>query len=193
MLLKKQTVWLLTMLSLVVVLSVYYVTSPDGGSNLAFLDEKETAEDTSNIEDTQGQVDQVDQVDQVGEDSVISSISSDDLFTALRLDLTDSRNILKEQYQDLITSSEVSAEEKSIAIDKMEELEEIAAKETMLEMLIKSTGYEDALVRAEDNQVRVTVKAKEQSAHAANEIIRLVKSEIGSDVNVAVTFQISDK
>lgn len=190
MLLKKQTVWLLTMLSLVVVLSVYYVTSPDGGSNLAFLDEKETAEDTSNIEDTQGQVDQV---DQVGEDSVISSISSDDLFTALRLDLTDSRNILKEQYQDLITSSEVSAEEKSIAIDKMEELEEIAAKETMLEMLIKSTGYEDALVRAEDNQVRVTVKAKEQSAHAANEIIRLVKSEIGSDVNVAVTFQISDK
>lgn len=27
--LKKQTVWLLTMLSLVVVLSVYYVTTPD--------------------------------------------------------------------------------------------------------------------------------------------------------------------
>ena len=29
MLLKKQTVWLLTMLSLVVVLSVYYLTSPE--------------------------------------------------------------------------------------------------------------------------------------------------------------------
>ena len=29
MLLKKQTVWLLTMLSLVVVLSVYYITSPE--------------------------------------------------------------------------------------------------------------------------------------------------------------------
>jgi len=31
--LKKQTVWLLTMLSLVVVLSVYYITSPEGGSS----------------------------------------------------------------------------------------------------------------------------------------------------------------
>ena len=29
MLLKKQTVWLLTMLSLVVVLSVYYLTAPE--------------------------------------------------------------------------------------------------------------------------------------------------------------------
>ena len=33
MLLKKQTVWLLTMLSLVVVLSVYYITSPEQKSN----------------------------------------------------------------------------------------------------------------------------------------------------------------
>ena len=33
MLLKKQTVWLLTMLSLVVVLSVYYITSPESRVN----------------------------------------------------------------------------------------------------------------------------------------------------------------
>ena len=40
MLLKKQTVWLLTMLSLVVVLSVYYITSPEQQQNeLAAVDE----------------------------------------------------------------------------------------------------------------------------------------------------------
>ncbi len=32
--LKKQTVWLLTMLSLVVVLSVYYVTTPEKMNNV---------------------------------------------------------------------------------------------------------------------------------------------------------------
>ena len=37
MLLKKQTVWLLTMLSLVVVLSVYYVTSDPGENELAAI------------------------------------------------------------------------------------------------------------------------------------------------------------
>ena len=42
MLLKKQTVWLLTMLSLVVVLSVYYITSPEQQQNeLAVVDEKQ--------------------------------------------------------------------------------------------------------------------------------------------------------
>ena len=38
MLLKKQTVWLLTMLSLVVVLSVYYVTSEPKTSDLTAMD-----------------------------------------------------------------------------------------------------------------------------------------------------------
>ncbi len=41
MLLKKQTVWLLTMLSLVVVLSVYYITSPEQQTtNMANVEEK---------------------------------------------------------------------------------------------------------------------------------------------------------
>lgn len=42
MLLKKQTVWLLTMLSLVVVLSVYYMTTPESPqSNVAVVDQQE--------------------------------------------------------------------------------------------------------------------------------------------------------
>ena len=45
MLLKKQTVWLLTMLSLVVVLSVYYITSPEQKSNeLATVKQEEKAD-----------------------------------------------------------------------------------------------------------------------------------------------------
>lgn len=187
MLLKKQTVWLLTMLSLVVVLSVYYVTTDGGNSNLAFVTDQE-AEGEKEVQENVAK-----ESDISGEGTVTSSIASDDLFTALRLDLEDSRNKLIEEYQAIVTSNEVSAEEKSKAIDKMEELEEIAATETMLEMLIKSKGYEDALVRASNDQVKVTIKAKEQSASAANEIIRLVESELGSQANVMVTFQISDK
>ena len=37
---EKQTVWLLTMLSLVVVLSVYYIMSPEG-ENVVTVDDKE--------------------------------------------------------------------------------------------------------------------------------------------------------
>ncbi len=45
--LKKQTVWLLTMLSLMIVLSVYYMTSP-GSGDLAYLpDGEDSAEEAA--------------------------------------------------------------------------------------------------------------------------------------------------
>ena len=66
MLLKKQTVWLLTMLSLVVVLSVYYITSPEQQQNeLAAVDEKQEQEK----ETEQGQEEQEKAQDQ-GQETV---------------------------------------------------------------------------------------------------------------------------
>ena len=60
---KKQTVWLLTMLSLVVVLSVYYMTTPENPqSNVALVDnEKQSekqADDKAPAEDTKQQADE---------------------------------------------------------------------------------------------------------------------------------------
>jgi len=45
--LKKQTVWLLTMLSLMVVLSVYYMTSPNS-EDLAYIDNGNTDSKVTN-------------------------------------------------------------------------------------------------------------------------------------------------
>lgn len=80
MLLKKQTVWLLTMLSLIIVLSVYYITSPSQSPTdlAAYQDDEgtETASDQTKT-DTTG--------------AVASSISSDDAFVALRMQATPER------------------------------------------------------------------------------------------------------
>lgn len=43
--LKKQTVWLLTMLSLLIVLSVYYILSPTEGELAINIDEENNEED----------------------------------------------------------------------------------------------------------------------------------------------------
>ena len=74
----------------------------------------------------------------------------------------------------------------------MEKINELAEKERMLEMLIiSSLGYEDALVRADDNEVRITVKGQEPSRANANEIIRMVQEELNT-TNVTVAFQTED-
>jgi stage III sporulation protein AH len=175
MLLKKQTVWLLTMLSLVVVLSVYYITSPEQKvTNMANINEKINGDSTTSSEDGK---------------TVLSKVASDEEFEALRLDLEDKRSELKEQLTQITASTDLSPEEISKAYDQIKELSAIEAKEAMLETLIKTKGYDDALVRADGNKVRVTVKSKDSSASAANEIIQLVREEIGDLQKVVIEFQ----
>ncbi|HZH59680.1 MAG TPA: SpoIIIAH-like family protein [Metabacillus sp.] len=217
MMLKKQTVWLLTMLSLVVVLSVYYVTSPDGGTSDIVMtgedqevsekatDEEgeeqvteeegakgenaENAEESKETEGTEASEEGEVQTEELEDGTVISSVSSDELFTELRMQLDDQRNELKEQLQAIVASNDASATEKSDAYDEMEALNDAARKEMLLETLIKSKGFEDALVRADGNNVKITVKAKEHNASSANQIMTLVRDEMENMEDVIVTFE----
>ena len=84
MLLRKQTVWLLTMLSLVAVLSVYYITSPQETTvNQEAQEETENGKggDSGNAEQS----------------TVVSNEASDSAFEAMRMDLNDERSKEKEQ------------------------------------------------------------------------------------------------
>ncbi|WHX99249.1 SpoIIIAH-like family protein [Neobacillus sp. DY30] len=183
MLLKKQTVWLLTMLSLVVVLSVYYITSPEQKSNeLAAVKQEEKAD--------QKEKETKPKTEAKEGDTVISSIAGDEEFEALRLKLQDERSELKEQLNAVVATTDLPAGERSEAVDQMKKLNEIAQKEEMLETLIKAMDYEDALVRADGSTVKIIVKSsKESSKSEANAIIQMVKKEIGETNFVAVEFQ----
>ncbi|WP_409270605.1 SpoIIIAH-like family protein [Neobacillus sp. SCS-31] len=183
MLLKKQTVWLLTMLSLVIVLSVYYITSePQGENNLTAVGEKskesKTAKQQAASKETDGK-------------TVITEASADDGFETLRLKLTDQRNEMKEELETLVGTTNLPESKRNEYFEKIEELKEIGFKEEVLETLLKSTmGYEDALVMADGGNVRVTVKSKNgHTAQAANEIIQLVRKEIGSMAVPSVEFK----
>ncbi|MFZ3588422.1 SpoIIIAH-like family protein [Bacillus sp. DJP31] len=213
MLLKKQTVWLLTMLSLVVVLSVYYVTSPpeNKGDDLAFVEDKETtteekaegtsAEDGTESTGTETQEEGTDSTSTEGEvvledstedaegGAVISSISSDELFAAIRLEMDASRSEQVESLTTMMNSTGVSAEQKSDAFTTIKELREVSSKEKVLETFIKalSSNYEDVLVRADGEKVTVTVKAEKLSPAEANKIIQKVRTELGQK-QVAVEF-----
>lgn len=184
MLLKKQTVWLLTMLSLVIVLSVYYITSPNMGDEYALMtQDDQKAEEQVNEQEVEVSIEELE------DGTVASGISTEEIFTALRMDIDEARSKEKEQLQTIAASSDVTAEKRSEALDKMQDLHTFAAKEDILEtMILANENYADALVKAEENQVRVYVKAKEGSTKAANEIMRLVRDELGPK-KVAVEFQ----
>jgi stage III sporulation protein AH len=183
MLLKKQTVWLLTMLSLVVVLSVYYITSPEQKNNdLTAVEQK-------------GQNQAVKKETAVKSEAkdgktVVTTVAGDDAFAELRMQLEDQRSQKKDELEAVVASTNLPADKRSEAYDQMQKLNETAQKEEVLETLIKTMGYEDALVRADGEKVNITVKSKKKhSPSAANDIIQLVKKEIGETNYVAVEFQ----
>ncbi|PEM62861.1 SpoIIIAH-like family protein [Bacillus toyonensis] len=218
--LKKQTVWLLTMLSLVVVLSVYYVTTPDKmntaspatgekieqekqGTDKAVTNEtpnkettKETpSKETPNKETTNKETDKKENAkkETSKKEGNVSVQSSDENFTALRMQMEDKRSAEREKLQNVIKSSNATAEERSKAKDGMDAIATMETKEGLLETVIKAQGgYKDALVRADGTDIRVTVKAAKHSQKEANKIIQLVRSEGGSK-DVGVKFDPSAK
>ncbi|MGO4887106.1 SpoIIIAH-like family protein [Anaerobacillus sp. MEB173] len=193
MVLKKQTVWLLTMLSLIIVLSVYYITSPGQVPNehLALLEVEEN--DAEPMEQEQSMVD-IEEATEVGgsewtdEDSVISNVTSDEVFASIRLDREVSRDRLSEQYTSIVADTETAEELRTQALEAMQKLQSLAQKEAMLETLIQAEGYEDVLVITEDDQVKIIVKAEELSREEGNKIILMAREQLG-EKNVAVSFQ----
>jgi len=200
------------MLSLVVVLSVYYVTTPDkmntatptagekvGQEKQGVEKEvtKETTKETSNKEatpkettkETSGK--ETEKKDDSKKETSkkegnVTVQSSDENFTALRLKMEDQRSAEKEKLQDVMKSTKSSAEEISKAKDELNAIDQMETKEGLLETVIKSQGgYKDALVRADGTDIKVTVKATKHSQKEANKIIQLVRAEAGSkDVGV---------
>lgn len=188
MLLKKQTVWLLTMLSLVVVLSVYYITSPDpksGDLNAA----GQKANNQANQMQTADK--QTAAKNNAAENSMVdTTIAGDDSFDAIRMEMEDNRSQQIDELESEVASTDLPADKRSQAYDQMQKLNETAQKEEVLETLIKTMGYQDALVQADGTKVNITVKSnKKHSASAANDIIQLVKREIGDTNYVAVQFE----
>jgi stage III sporulation protein AH len=184
MLLKKQTVWLLTMLSLVVVLSVYYITTPEQKSNdLAAVEEKAN-EETAGAKESSAE----ETASEDGE-TVISGVASDEMFETLRMQMEDERSRMEEELTNVMASTDLSAEERNEAKEKIDQLRDVAQKEILLETVIKAMDYEDVLVRADGEKVRITIKSKDHSPTAANEIIQMVKGEIPQLQVASVEFE----
>ena len=167
---KKQTIWLMTMLSLIAVLSIYYLTSP------------ETEMATKPNEPALQEVD-------ADEASADTQEAADPVFSEMRLQLNDTRSKMKEDLQEVVATTTISEEERSDAYSKMQEISDVSSTENMLETLIKAEGYSDALVRIEDGNIRVTIKSDKDSPAAANKVVRLVTKELGHYEPIAVEFQ----
>ena len=158
----KQKLWFLTLFSLILVLSVYYVTMPS--NLLSVSDIKEDTTPTINIEETN----MLDVLKEENNEQVAKEIES---------------------LRKIIVNTDTPIEEKNIAYEKIQKLEENKGKEQKIVSLIKEKLGFDTYVEIKNAKVNVVVSNKEHSYKIANDIIKLVSSSFNSDKSVTVKFQ----
>ena len=167
---KKRTVWFLTLLSICAVVTVFIIVDPTRDLSLQQIF-------------TSGSLDNT----KIGLDDEQVPVTTDNhLFDQMRMELSNERSQLREQYLAKIASEQISAEEKNETYDLLTYLVEQESQEAMAEMQIKSIGYADAFVKVDEDKITVTVMSEELSKEKINEIVYMMKTEINEMAVVTV-------
>lgn len=163
----KKNLWFLTLFSLILVLSVYYVTMPTElliTNNSNFVT-KDTSEDNTQV-----------------------SVEEDEVITALKV--ADDEEYLKEldTLKLVLMDNKSSVEEKNSAFDKMKDLNTNKNKEEELESLIESTYKLKSFIKIKNNQVKVVISGSEHDTTLANNIMNTVQEKFDTKMYVTVQF-----
>lgn len=165
----KQKMWFLTLFSLILVLSVYYITMP------------------SELLTTAGKVDNQKTTTKKSEASL--SVSESDILTALRVEADEERSLLAAEYNEVLTNKDASTEEKNNAYDGLKQIDDVKAKEEELEKKLKSELKLDSFIKIDGNNISVTIKKQDHDYSLANNVMRLIQEECQSKMYISVKFQ----
>lgn len=173
----KRSLWFLTLFSLILVLSIYYVTMP---SELLLTGTNETKQ----IEETE-QTEQSEKEE--GQPTV--QIEESDLLAALRVESdTDMLNEI-EDLKVILTNDESTAEEKNEAFEKIKNLNNNRGEEESLETKIKEQFKLNSFIKINGDQIKVTIDSSEHDQGLANNIMRSIQSNYDTSKYITVKFQ----
>lgn len=161
----KKNLWFLTLFSLIIVLSIYYITMP---TDLMIEEYKE--EETAVSEEI------------VEEDSVLVS---------LRVEAEEEYLKELESLKTVLNNADSTVDEKNNAFEQIKQLSNIKGEQEKLEDEIQNNIEAEAFVRIEGNKITVVVNKKEHDTKLANQIMRLVQSNYKNKMYITVKFQSS--
>lgn len=167
----KQKMWFLTLFSLILILSVYYITMPSE------LLTKAGKMDDNKISATKKNKD------------VSTNVTESDSLTALQVEADEERATLAASYNEILTNKDATVEEKNNAYDGLKEINDMKAKEESLIKKIKSDLKLKSFVKIDGNNISVTIKKQDHDYSLANNVMRLIQKEFENKKYISVKFQ----
>lgn len=178
----KRSLWFLTLFSLILVLSVYYITMP---SELLLTNSGNYQEECSGNDCKKECVG-----DECKEkDSSTSTIKESDLLVALRVEADEEVEKEMESLKKILTDTESSVDEKNNAFEKMKGLNVTKGEEEELEKKIEEKFQLKSFVKIDGDQIRVVVAKESLTKEEANEIMRFIQSNYSKKMYISVKFQ----
>ncbi|RNB75078.1 SpoIIIAH-like family protein [Brevibacillus panacihumi] len=219
MILRKQTVWLLTMLAVMVVLSGYYLAKgpqeqvPTSGQQQAVekqeqisgvvveSHEVDIAPDAKPVDGKSGQPVAQATKEETPKDQAKSnspaavapvSETASEIFQGYKMKREAQFQQQKDEQLAIMSSPDSSPQAVAEAKAKFEELSTQDTATTNVEEMLKASGYQDAVVFMQNDKVTVIVQKNELSQSEAVEIIAHVKEHLNVPAtNVKVQFNAS--
>lgn len=158
----KQSLWFLTLFSLILVLSVYYITMPTE----LFLNNQTETEAVAKTE-----------------------IEESSILTAMRVEKEEERQKLVTTFEETLNNSESSSADKDKAYEQIRFITELKGIETNIEKSIKENFKLDSFVKIDDNQVTVVAIKEKHDVSLANNIMRTVQKEFEDKMYISVKFE----
>ena len=160
----KQNLWFVTLFSLILVLGIYYVSIDD---------------DVINALQSEGSA----------EDSKVMEITESDVLVSLEVEDDEEKQALMEEYQDILLDSSASVEEKNVAYEEMQKLNNNIGMEEKLKDKIKSKFKVNSFIKIKDNSISVTIAENNHDKTSANNIIRSIQEEYDEEMYITVKYQ----
>ena len=157
----KQSLWFLTLFSIILVLTVYYIAMPN--NTLATLKENETKE-TVDIVET-------------------------DALAALRIANDEEIESTMNELQNILLNETSTLEEKNTAYEKIQTINSNKGKVEQIEKIIKDNFNLQSFVKIKDDSISITISSKKHDTKLANEIIRKVQELYNNKMYITVKFQ----
>lgn len=167
--------WFLTLFSLIIVLSVYYVTMP----NELLLQNNSNYVNDEEVDDV---------LYETETDDVIITILESEEVIALKVEHEEA--VMKEisELQQQMLSENITVEEKNSVFEQIQFLTSLQGKEEKIEEKLKNTYKVDNFVEIDNSIVRVVVAKREHDVNLANDMMKSVQEEFDSKMYITIKF-----
>ena len=157
---KKQNIWALTLFSLILVLSVYYITLPNEYDVI-----KEEAKTT------------------------VKEVDKNQVIETLKIENNENKTKKEKELHEILTKKDASKEEKNNAYEELKALNVLKSKEEELELKIKDKFNLDNYVEINEDQIKIVLIKNEHNEKIASEIMDFVQESFEEKKYITIKFE----